>query len=242
MGFVMQSTSKTPDALHVAIIMDGNGRWAEARRLPRAAGHRAGVETVRRVVGAAPALGIGTLSLYALSSDNFRRPRDEVRGLLGLLRAYLDQESERCAKRDVRLSFFGRRDRLPSDLLAALSRAEACTEAGRALHLRIAVDYSGRDAIVRAAACRPRATPGQFGHALARAMNERTPTPPVDLLVRTGGERRLSDFLLYECAYAELMFLERPWPDFQATELAECVADYHRRERRFGALARRAAG
>jgi undecaprenyl diphosphate synthase len=228
--------------LHVAIIMDGNGRGAEVRRLPRAAGHRAGVETVRRIVSAVPALGIGTLSLYAMSSDNFRRPRDEVRGLLGLLRAYLDQESERCVRRGVRLTFFGRRDRLTADLLSALARAEARTEAGRTLHLRIAVDYSGRDSIVRAAACRPRATRGQFGQALARAMNERVPTPPVDLLVRTGGERRLSDFLLYESAYAELVFLERPWPDFQATELAECVADFHRRERRFGALTRRAAG
>jgi undecaprenyl diphosphate synthase len=236
----MQSTSASGDALHVAIIMDGNGRWAEARRLPRAAGHRAGVEAVRRVVSAAPALGIGTLSLYALSSDNLKRPREEVEALFDLIRAYLDDEAARCARRDVRLTFFGRRDRLPADLLDSLARAESRTEHGRTLHLRIAVDYSGRDTIVRAASNAP-GSRRAFGRALARAMNERVPAPAVDLLVRTGGERRLSDFLLYECAYAELVFLDRPWPEFQATELAESVAEFHRRERRFGALTRHAA-
>ena len=217
--------------LHVAIIMDGNGRWATARRLPRAAGHRAGVETIRRVVEASPALGVRTLTLYAFSSDNWKRPASEVRSLLKLMRRYLASETCRLVENGIRLSFIGRRDRLPLDLLDSIARTEAATARGSSLHVRIAIDYSSRDAIMRAAsdAGSVDAFSKQFG-------------PDVDLLIRTGGEQRLSDFLLWECAYAELWFTSRMWPDFDARDLAAAIHDFHSRSRRFGGLPQRAAG
>jgi undecaprenyl diphosphate synthase len=200
--------------MHVAIIMDGNGRWATRRALPRTAGHRAGAKALRRVAEAAPALGVDRLTVFAFSSDNWRRPAKEVEALMRLLGAYLSDESERHAHQGTRLSFIGRRDRLAPALTEAMTRAEAETAAGERLHLRIALDYSARDAIAR--------------EALA---------PDVDLLIRTGGEKRLSDFLLWECAYAELAFLEMMWPDFTPADLAAALADFRRRERRFGGLA-----
>ena len=217
--------------LHVAIIMDGNGRWATARRLPRAAGHRAGVETIRRVVEASPALGVRTLTLYAFSSDNWKRPASEVRSLLKLMRRYLASETCRLVENGIRLSFIGRRDRLPLDLLDSIARAEAATAGGSRLHVRIAIDYSSRDAIMRAASHTGsvEAFSKQFG-------------PDVDLLIRTGGEQRLSDFLLWECAYAELWFTSRMWPDFDARDLAAAIHDFQSRSRRFGGLPQRAAG
>jgi undecaprenyl diphosphate synthase len=222
------------DSLHVAIIMDGNGRWAARGGLPRTAGHRAGADAVRRVVEAAPALGITTLTLFAFSSDNWRRPRDEVSALMSLLRRYLQAELARLLDNDVRLTVIGRRDRLPDGLGNAIADAEQRSAAGTRLHLRIAIDYSARDAIASAAAAwrleRPPSRE-EFSRLLAGDAHH-----DVDLLVRTSGEKRLSDFLLWEAAYAELCFTDVLWPDFGADDLRAALADFHGRERRFGAL------
>jgi undecaprenyl diphosphate synthase len=220
-NFTSQST------LHVGIIMDGNGRWALARGLPRVAGHRAGVEAVSRVVEAAPAAGVGILTLFAFSSDNWRRPREEVEALMRLLADYLQKETARSIDNGVKIEMIGRRDRLDGDLRAAIERAEAATACGTRLRLRIAVDYSGRDAIL--AAARRVAN-------LSRESLEGALGPPVDLLIRTGGERRLSDFLLWECAYAELIFSRRMWPDFAAGDLLGAAREFRGRDRRFGAV------
>jgi undecaprenyl diphosphate synthase len=230
--------------LHVAILMDGNGRWASARGLPRSAGHRAGVETVRRVVRAAPRLGIGTLTLYAFSSYNWQRPPGEVASLLGLLEEYLISEAERCATVGVRLRVIGRRDRLNPSLLSAIEIAECMTAGGRALDVRIAVDYSSREAILRASCwmlSSLEVTPKEFARLLGVVTHAGGPVPDVDLVIRTGGERRLSDFLLWECAYSELVFTPRMWPDFNATDLEEAINDFHSRERRFGRVPEAAA-
>jgi undecaprenyl diphosphate synthase len=233
----------TSRSLHVAIIMDGNGRWATARGWPRPAGHRHGAEAVRRAVEAAPALGIATLTLFAFSADNWKRPPREVRALMGLFQKFLMAERATLARRGVRLSVIGRRDRLPASLVRAIAEAEAATAGGRRLHLRVAVDYSAREAILAAARrLRPGEVPTRetFTRCLAEA--HRGGAPDVDLLIRTGGEQRLSDFLLWESAYAELCFTGRLWPDFEAADLIAAVADFHQRQRRFGALPGRATG
>ena len=211
--------------------MDGNGRWAMARGLPRLAGHRAGVRAVGRVVEAAPRAGIGVLTLFAFSSDNWRRPRAEVEALMRMLGVYLEKELGRCLEQGVRVEVIGRRDRLDPALREAIARAEAATRAGTRLWLRIAIDYSGRDAIL--AAVRGAAD-------LSRESLEGALGPPVDLLIRTGGEQRLSDFLLWECAYAELVFPRRMWPDFGPEDLAAAVREFRSRERRFGAIPQKA--
>jgi undecaprenyl diphosphate synthase len=228
----------TPCGLHVAIIMDGNGRWATARGLPRAAGHRAGADAVRRTVEAAPKLGVGTLTLYAFSADNWKRPPREVAALMRLFRTYLDRESARCAEHGVRVDVVGRRDRLAPSLRAAVERAEAATARGDKLHLRIAVDYSSRDAILRAARRLGGAEASRegFSRLLAEVDCAAAPAADVDLLVRTGGEQRLSDFLLWESAYAELVFTKRMWPDFGEADLTAALDEFRARERRFGAL------
>lgn len=219
--------------LHLAIIMDGNGRWAIARGLPRSAGHAAGVRALKRIVDAAPSLGIGILTVYAFSSDNWRRPADEVGNLMRLLRSYLQRDVAQLAQHGVRLEVIGRRDRLPAGLADAVGRAENETRDGRRLLLRVALDYSGRDQILNAATqCGPAPTREDMSRALAGA----SCAPDVDLLIRTGGEKRLSDFLLWEAAYAELYFTERLWPDFDACDLATAIGDYHSRERRFGGV------
>jgi undecaprenyl diphosphate synthase len=226
-----------PTGIHVAIVMDGNGRWALRRRLPRSAGHRAGAEAVRRVVEAAPAIGIGTLSLFAFSSGNWKRPPDEVRALMQLFAEFLRAEGPPLARSDVRLSVIGRRDRLPADVATAISAAENCTAEGKRLALRVAVDYSSRDAIVTAArrlALVDAPTREGFAHRLGESQGGWA--PDVDLMIRTGGEQRLSDFLLWESAYAELVFTTRMWPDFDGADLAAAVAEFRGRERRFGAL------
>jgi undecaprenyl diphosphate synthase len=221
--------------IHVAIIMDGNGRWASARGLPRVAGHRAGADTVRRVIEASPGLGVSTLTLYAFSADNWRRPSREISALMRLLSRYLATETERCIREGVRLEAIGRRDRLPASVVAQIEQTERRTAAGRRLHLRLALDYSARTAIVDAA--RGLAKTGEFSaDELARALG-----PDVDLLIRTSGEQRLSDFLLWESAYAEMLFTPRMWPDFSTEDLAAAVAEFHRRERRFGAVTPAAA-
>ena len=228
--------------LHAAIIMDGNGRWAISRNLPRSAGHAAGVEAVRRVVEAARDLGIGTLTLFAFSSDNWRRPDAEVRALMRLFRSYLIAEAEKCAQNGIRIVVIGRRDRLSPGLVQVIDGAEKVTAKAERFLLRIAVDYSARDAILRAAArCRSHAERSDlsreaFARLLADPPHDGRPVPDVDLLIRTGGEKRLSDFLLWECAYAELVFTDRMWPDFDKADLAEAVREFHRRERRFGTV------
>lgn len=236
----MQSTS-----LHAALILDGNGRWATRRGLAREAGHLAGTETVRRIVRAAPGLGVGILTVYAFSSDNWQRPEPEVRALLGLLARHLRDEIGDCRAAGVRISVIGRRDRLPLPLRAAVAAAEQATAAGRRLWLRIAIDYSARDQILRASARAPAGRPlsrERFATLLGKAGHGPGPVPDVDLLVRTGGERRLSDFLLWECAYAELFFSDTPWPDFDAGEFEAIIAEFRGRDRRFGGLGLRAAG
>jgi undecaprenyl diphosphate synthase len=230
---------QSASSFHVGIIMDGNGRWATRQGLGRAAGHRVGVETVRRIVEAAPGLGIGVLTLYAFSSDNWRRPEREVTWLMRLFREYLRRETPRCVADGVRLQVIGRRDRLPAGLVRGIAEAEAATMAGPRLLLRLAIDYSARDAVLRAAQCvRSDTVPSResFGRLLA-VVDHGTPVPEVDLIVRTGGERRLSDFLLWDAAYAELVFSERMWPDFRPEDLAAAIEDFARRERRFGAVA-----
>lgn len=224
--------------MHVAIIMDGNGRWAEERGWPRTRGHRAGAEAVRRTVESAPGLGIATLTLYAFSSDNWRRPAREVAVLMALFRTFLEAETPNCRREGVRLSVIGRRDRLPSSLVATIEEAESATEAGDVLHLRLAVDYSARDAIVRAAglAAGEALTRDRFHRLLAQSQHGDAGTPDVDLLIRTGREQRLSDFLLWESAYAELLFSEVLWPDFTGEDLRDAVETFHGRNRRFGGL------
>ena len=211
--------------------MDGNGRWATARGLPRVAGHHAGAETLRRIVEAAPGCGIQSLTVYAFSSDNWKRPQFEIEALMELFAAYLESEMPRCLANGVRMTIIGRRDRLPNSLLESIATAERETRYGSRLHLRIALDYSARDAILNASrqAGGEWITRERFEELLGEGQS-------IDILIRTGGEQRLSDFLLWECAYAELVFTNRMWPDFSPADLERTVQEFARRERRFGAL------
>ena len=234
----------TTPGLHVAIIMDGNGRWAAARGLPRTAGHKIGARTARRIVEHAPSAGIRTLTLYAFSADNWQRPPQEVAQLMRLFRVYLLKETDRCVSQGVRLTVIGRRDRLSRALRMAIEQAERVTADGATLHLRVALDYSARDSLVAAA----RALAGtqvsreSFARAIGAAEHYAGAAPDVDLLIRTGGEQRLSDFLLWESAYAELFFTPTMWPEFGTAELESAVRDFHSRNRRFGRVAEAAAG
>jgi undecaprenyl diphosphate synthase len=223
--------------LHVAIICDGNGRWATARALDRSEGHRAGAEAARRIIECAPHLGIHTLSLFALSSANWKRPEAEVAAILNLLAEYLVAETSHCVEEGIRLSILGRRDRLPATLREAIREAEAMTVNGRRLHLRLAIDYSARHAIYQAASKFYKVT-DLSSEAFATLLSElqRGGSTEVDLLVRTGGEQRLSDFLLWECAFAEFVFLAKRWPDFTPADLREAVLDFEQRKRTRGAL------
>lgn len=239
----MPSTLHCNAHLHVAIIMDGNGRWAVRRGLARSAGHRAGIQAVRRVVEAAPDCGIATLTLFAFSSDNWMRPRDEVKSLMWMLRGYLRSETRRFIESGARLIVIGRRDRLAAQLRAEIHRVERATAHGRRLTVRVAIDYSSRDSILRAAARLPAGrlpSREDFARLLASPLAIADTAPPVesevDLLIRTGGEQRLSDFMLWESAYAELLFSDLMWPEFGADDLRAAVEEFHRRERRFGAL------
>ena len=236
--------SQHPGRLHVAVIMDGNGRWATARGLPRVEGHRRGARTVERVVEAAARLEIGTLTLYALSADNWRRPASEIATLMQLFERYLYRQIPRAVEHGIRFSLIGRRDRLPAALLARAESGERDTAAGTRLHLRLAIDYSSREALWQAAQCA--ATDAGscrelFDRAIRSGRGVPDDAPDVDLVIRTGGERRLSDFLLWESAYAELWFTETKWPDFTDDEFLRALADYATRERRFGGLSLPAA-
>ena len=226
---------------HLAIIMDGNGRWAEARGLPRSAGHRVGARAVERVVAAARRAGVGILSLYAFSEDNWQRPVGEVRMLMRLLERHLGSEARRCRAEGIRINVIGRRERLTPRLVRAVEAAEATTASGEGMWLRLAVDHSSRAALAQAAelCARGRATSLRHGWELAL---HSLPSPDLDLVIRTSGEQRLSDFLLLESAYAELLFLERLWPDFGGADLENALATYSRRERRFGGVGSPEAG
>jgi undecaprenyl diphosphate synthase len=224
-------------SLHVAIITDGNGRWATSRGLPRSAGHRAGAEASRSIIEAAPKLGIHTLTLFALSAANWQRPAGEVNAILRLLHEYLLVETTRCLENGIRISIIGRRDRIPATLRQTISDAEAATARGTRLHLRLAIDYSAREAIYLAACRYYKATelsPESFSQVLSEV--SRGGSTDVDLLIRTGGEQRLSDFLLWECAFAELVFLDKRWPDFVVADLRSALAEFSQRERTRGAL------
>jgi undecaprenyl diphosphate synthase len=229
--------------LHVAIISDGNGRWATSRGLPRSAGHRAGAESARRVIAAAPRLGIHTLTLFALSSANWKRPAAEIQAIMRLLHEYLLTETTHCVDEGVRLSIIGRRDRLPATLRQAIADSEAATAEGARLHLRLAVDYSAREAIYHAA-CRFYKVTELSAESFSNVLSEvlRGGSTEVDLLIRTGGEQRLSDFLLWECAFAEFVFLDKRWPDFTGADLEAAVKEFARRERTRGALPDAVAG
>jgi len=230
--------------MHVAIIMDGNGRWAANRNLNRQCGHRAGARAVDAVVRAAARHRVATLTLYAFSADNWHRPRAEVQALFGLLRRYFMTETDRCLAESIRLNVIGRRDRLSAELRRQIEHSERLTAGCDRMHLRLAVDYSSRHSIMEAArrlTAAPLREPGAFLPLLAAADHSDPPAPEVDLLIRTGGERRLSDFLLWECAYAELHFVDCLWPDFGEAAFAQALEEYSKRERRFGRLPAAAA-
>jgi undecaprenyl diphosphate synthase len=230
------------NTLHVAIIMDGNGRWASRRGLPRSAGHVEGAKAVCAVVAAAARAGIETLTLHAFSAANWARPPAEIDALMHLIRRFLVVETPRCVERSVRIDVIGRRDRLSDGLLRAIERSELLSAAGSRMHLRIALDYSSRDSIVQAAGRASRAAmPAveDFYRLLDEVNHCALSAGPVDLLIRTGGEKRLSDFMLWEVAYAELHFTDCLWPDFDEQRLHAALDDYANRQRRFGALTAR---
>jgi undecaprenyl diphosphate synthase len=210
---------------HLAVIMDGNGRWASRRGRPRWMGHVRGAHTVREVVAHSARVGVEQLTLYAFSSDNWKRPREEVGFLFDLFASHIERQLADLVKNGIRFSMIGRRDRLPRALVDAIAESERRTAGGRRMHLRVAIDYSSRESIQGALALAPD---------LRGLPDGATILPPVDLLLRTGGERRLSDFLLWECAYAELAFLDVTFPDLSTADLDAAFADFAARERRFG--------
>jgi undecaprenyl diphosphate synthase len=212
---------------HLAIIMDGNGRWATGRGRPRWMGHVRGAHTAREVVAHCARLGVANVTLYAFSSDNWKRPREEVGFLFDLFASHLDRQLATLEEHEIRLSMIGRRDRLPRVLVDKIEMAEQRTAHGKRLHLRVAIDYSSR-----AALCEAFARAADAGE----AMPAEPLLPNVDLLLRTGGERRLSDFLLWECAYAELAFLDVHFPDLSTADLDTVFADFAARDRRFGGV------
>ena len=225
--------------MHVAIIMDGNGRWATQRGLPRTAGHVEGAKAVRAMVEAAARADIDVLTLYAFSSANWSRPAPEIAALMRLFGQYLFTETRRCVEQSIRINVIGRRDRLGEHLLRSIEQSERLSAAGDSMLLRIAVDYSSQHSIVQAARrahLDQELTSEKFHRLLLEVDHCACPVSEVDLLIRTGNERRLSDFLLWECAYAELIFSPRMWPDFGASDLSAAVREFHARDRRFGAV------
>jgi undecaprenyl diphosphate synthase len=232
-------SNQIQEGLHVAIIMDGNGRWATRQGKPRFYGHQAGAETVRKIVEVAPDNNISVLTLYAFSSDNWQRPKFEVNVLMNLFRSYLQSEVQKCIDNGVKLSIIGRRDRLNPTIVRLMESAEEQTANGNKLHLRVAIDYSARDTILAAAKkISPNQNPSreEFSRMLCNQGFNYTASPDVDLLIRTGGEQRLSDFLLWECAYAELYFTRTMWPDFSEQSLRQAMQKFRSRERRFGQI------
>jgi undecaprenyl diphosphate synthase len=226
--------------LHAAIIMDGNGRWAKRRALPRALGHRAGVAALRRTVEAAPDCGVGILTVYGFSTENWSRPESEVAELMGLLKSFVDNDLEKLAQRGVRVRIVGRRAGLKPDIIDIIERAEARTAHNKDFLLQVAFNYGGQSDIADAA--RAFAEAVERGEAKASDLNEQVlerglstaGAPPPDLIIRTSGEKRLSNFLLWESAYAEFVFQDVLWPDYGEEHLKAAVAEFHKRERRYG--------
>jgi undecaprenyl diphosphate synthase len=231
----------SPPPLHVAIIMDGNGRWAKARGLRRVAGHKQGAEALRRTVKTAPDLGISHLTIYAFSSENWKRPPNEVDDLMGLLRLYLGRELDELVRAGVRMRFIGDRQRLPDDIIALVEQAEWRTRSAQGLTLTVALDYGGRREIVEAAqrlardAATGRLHPDAIDERLFADQLATNGAPDPDLLIRTSGEQRISNFLLWQLAYTELVFVPVMWPEFSKDHLEEAINEFHRRERRYGA-------
>ena len=227
---------------HIALIMDGNGRWAAARRLPRIAGHQRGADAVRVAVEACRELGVAYLTLYAFSSENWKRPPSEIDDLMRLLRLYLRRELAELDANGVRLRFIGKRAPLPPDIVELIAHAEARTRGNEALTLVVALNYGGRDEIV--GACRSLAAEVGAGRLTADRIDsglfsrhlETYGIPDPDLIIRTSGEQRLSNFLLWQAAYSELVFVDTHWPDFCRQTLEDAVLEFHRRERRYGAV------
>lgn len=228
--------------LHVGIVMDGNGRWAEQRGMPRWKGHESGARAVRRVTEESCRQGVSVLTLFAFSSENWKRPPEEIHLLFGIFRRYLAQERESLCENGIRLTAIGRRDRIPRRLRQELEATERATQRGTRLHLRLAVDYGSRHEIITAAQSLARKVfrgelnadqidESRFAHAI---QDDAVPDP--DLIIRTAGERRLSNFLLWQSAYSELYFCLKLWPDFEESDLIEALADFHSRTRKFGAL------
>ena len=239
----MQETSEFDIRLipsHIAIIMDGNGRWAEERCRPRLAGHKAGVDSVRAVVETAREIGVRYLTLYAFSTENWQRPRAEVKGLMALLRTYLESELRTMLKNDIRLFCIGQRERLPADVLSVLEQVMQETEHCREMTLNLALSYGGRNEMMRAVrkmahkCVTDQIDPDTLSEEMLGEYLDTAGQPDPDLLIRTGGEHRLSNFLLWQVSYAELYFTETKWPDFRKDQLLEAVATYGRRQRRFG--------
>jgi undecaprenyl diphosphate synthase len=225
--------------MHVAIIMDGNGRWATQRGLPRTAGHAEGAKAVRTAVEVAARAGVDTLTMYAFSAANWARPPAEVAALMRLFGQYLFTETRRCVEQSIRLNVIGRRDRLSESLLRSIEQCERISAGCSGMHLRIAVDYSSQYSIVQAARRAGGGAPldaEDFNRLLQEVDHCANPSGEVDLLIRTGNERRLSDFLLWECAYAELHFADCLWPDFDEGRFRQALEDFAGRQRRFGAL------
>ncbi len=230
-----------PDKLHIAIIMDGNGRWAAGRGLPRTMGHKAGIEAVRRTLKAARELPVSHLTLYSFSSENWRRPIPEIQELMGLLRFYLRSELATLHKEGVCIKVIGERKQLPNDIVELIAHAEELTQDNKSLTLTLALSYGGRQEITSAA--RGLAKAVERGELRAEAIDEHViqsflftgGMPDPDLVIRTSGEKRISNFLLWQSAYAEFVFLDVLWPDFGGEHLADAIAEFKRRERRYGA-------
>jgi len=233
----------TDQRLHVAIIMDGNGRWAKQRGMPRVLGHRAGVNALKRTVEGAQTQNVGVLTVFGFSTENWRRPAHEVSELMSLLKAYVESDLERLAKAGVRVRIIGRRTGLSADIAEVIDRAEKRTEGNTQFTLQVAFNYGGQADITDAA--RAFAEKVERGEAKASDLTEETferflstaSAPAPDLIVRTSGERRISNFLLWECAYAELVFQDVLWPDYGPEALAAAIAEYRRRDRRYGGVA-----
>lgn len=238
----MQTAAPSRPPAHIAIIMDGNGRWAKSRGLPRTAGHKRGVEAVRGVVRAACDLGVSYLTLFGFSSENWKRPQGEVLSLMGLLRLYLRSEVRELNKNGVRLQVVGERSRLDPDIVSLIEESERKTAANTRMTLVLALSYGGRQEILQAA--RSLAEDAKAGRLEPSRIDEEAfagrlftaGIPDPDLLIRTSGEKRISNFLLWQCAYAELVFLDVLWPDFSRLDLEQAIQDYHGRERRYGTV------
>jgi undecaprenyl diphosphate synthase len=235
--------SASRSSLHIAIIMDGNGRWAKARGLPRTLGHHAGIEAVRRTIEAAMRQGVGYLTLYSFSSENWRRPATEVGELMGLLRTYLRSELANLHKEGIRIRVIGDKKQLPPDIVDMMTRAEELTEGNKKLTLTLALNYGGRQEIT--AAARDLAKAVERGQMQADAIDEHVfqsflftgGMPDPDLVIRTSGEKRISNFLLWQSAYAEYIFMDVLWPDFSGEHLTQAIEEFTRRDRRYGATA-----